>query len=444
MTFNPKLFQGAGEIFTTTIPKSVFLNDIQFGYVSETLADNALKAANIDTTGLDYKQKLDALYNVIKTRPAPTYIQTQGFTLANSYEFALNDIRRALGQGSTVPTGVLPIHISPEEELYKATARGQVAGIKPTGVEDWTKRYLYGLSGRSLYQSAPGIDITTGEPTALAYNYGGAFGREAENTGTGSSGIQGKYYGQVQPFVSYSADWLEREQFAKQTNYQYGDPARQASYIQSTGQIPDQARNADFRYTVDAAKAGKNIQTPIPAYLNQGELENAAPALGSLKGGTPFDIVTVRTNQGIFQNVPLLENLFPDFTRGAFRTTYLQPATTQEITQRLKSGFKQEFEAVKTSNIEKAIDNYQPFERDAGRVIINNPDKGILLIHETGRPTWSLPGGGIKEGENPVAASLREAQEETGISADPSNAKEVLLGQVGKVKTFIKSRRRLL
>lgn len=53
--------------------------------------------------------------------------------------------------------------------------------------------------------------------------------------------------------------------------------------------------------------------------------------------------------------------------------------------------------------------------------------KGQILMLKRSKnkkafPNWiALPGGHIEEGENPLAAALREAHEETGISIDPKN-----------------------
>ena len=48
------------------------------------------------------------------------------------------------------------------------------------------------------------------------------------------------------------------------------------------------------------------------------------------------------------------------------------------------------------------------------KVIIIHGDE-ILLIKTTYGYTYSLPGGGIKNGETPENAAIREAQEEVGI-----------------------------
>jgi 8-oxo-dGTP pyrophosphatase MutT (NUDIX family) len=39
----------------------------------------------------------------------------------------------------------------------------------------------------------------------------------------------------------------------------------------------------------------------------------------------------------------------------------------------------------------------------------------VLLVRTTYSPGWSFPGGGVKRGEPPQAAALRELREETGL-----------------------------
>ncbi len=45
-------------------------------------------------------------------------------------------------------------------------------------------------------------------------------------------------------------------------------------------------------------------------------------------------------------------------------------------------------------------------------------DGMVLLVRESGVPYFSLPGGGIHEGESAAAAAAREVQEELGLAAD--------------------------
>jgi 8-oxo-dGTP diphosphatase len=40
----------------------------------------------------------------------------------------------------------------------------------------------------------------------------------------------------------------------------------------------------------------------------------------------------------------------------------------------------------------------------------------VLLVHQTYRRCWALPGGGVGHGEDPAAAVQREVQEELGIT----------------------------
>ncbi|AGW40299.1 MutT-like domain-containing protein [Leifsonia xyli subsp. cynodontis DSM 46306] len=68
--------------------------------------------------------------------------------------------------------------------------------------------------------------------------------------------------------------------------------------------------------------------------------------------------------------------------------------------------------------------------RIAAYSVIVDGDR-ILLAHwnERGRSGWTLPGGGIEPGEDPVDAVVREIAEETGFEAET----EELLGLDSKV-----------
>ncbi|MCJ8340638.1 MAG: NUDIX domain-containing protein [Pseudomonadales bacterium] len=53
------------------------------------------------------------------------------------------------------------------------------------------------------------------------------------------------------------------------------------------------------------------------------------------------------------------------------------------------------------------------FKRDAARAIVLRGQQ-ILLLHTQRYDDYSLPGGGIDEGEQPINGLIRELQEETG------------------------------
>ena len=48
-------------------------------------------------------------------------------------------------------------------------------------------------------------------------------------------------------------------------------------------------------------------------------------------------------------------------------------------------------------------------------VVLRRPDGAVLLVCQTYRPGWALPGGVVEKGEEPVAAAQRELAEELGV-----------------------------
>lgn len=63
------------------------------------------------------------------------------------------------------------------------------------------------------------------------------------------------------------------------------------------------------------------------------------------------------------------------------------------------------------------------FVRDSARsIIISN--KKLAMIHSKKYDYYKFPGGGIENGETPVAAMIRETREETGLMVKPETIKE--------------------
>ncbi len=62
----------------------------------------------------------------------------------------------------------------------------------------------------------------------------------------------------------------------------------------------------------------------------------------------------------------------------------------------------------------------QPVERQAGRMLLLDPDDRLLLLacrsSETAEVWWITPGGGLEPGETHAQAAVRETLEETGIN----------------------------
>ena len=61
-------------------------------------------------------------------------------------------------------------------------------------------------------------------------------------------------------------------------------------------------------------------------------------------------------------------------------------------------------------------------------VIVRRPDGHVLLVRQSYRPDWFLPGGLLQRGEAPVRAAARELAEEVGLT--PSRVD-------GPVATFV-------
>ncbi|PMH42625.1 DNA mismatch repair protein MutT [Vibrio sp. 10N.286.49.B3] len=61
------------------------------------------------------------------------------------------------------------------------------------------------------------------------------------------------------------------------------------------------------------------------------------------------------------------------------------------------------------------LDNQSIYQRNAARAIVLNGEE-ILLLYTQRYDDYTIPGGGLNEGEDPIAGMLRELQEETGAN----------------------------
>lgn len=60
----------------------------------------------------------------------------------------------------------------------------------------------------------------------------------------------------------------------------------------------------------------------------------------------------------------------------------------------------------------------QFFRASVGAVIVNSKGEVLALERSDTPGAWQFPQGGIDDGEEPLAATLREVREETGIAPD--------------------------
>ena len=426
---NPQFFLDVSSIAQTDLPVNVLLKDISSEKVPTDKVSGILRMMNIDTTDMSESAQRNLLISKLKMGDVPKYLLTRGFTLANTFDFLPQDIKANLLNAAQDPSGDVLVHLTSTPGIIKGSTISIDVAQNPTFARSVT------MSGLSKYSSAPGT-----ETTALGYaQYANPFAEETEGSIPSAEFRGSRYYGQVEPLNFYPKDWSERVDFAKQY---YPNALSYLSKTYSPSGFPEELRNFDFFYTMQAAHDGLHIQTPVPEYYGAGELETGTPATGKLIQGNKFDIITVRPNQGIFKDTPF-EKLFPTFVRGTYRTAYLTPESWNDVAKALKDSknpaINQEFEAVKTSNLVDALEHKTPIIRDAGRGIITDSEGNIYLVHEVGRPTFSLPGGGIKDGEDPLAATTREVSEELKVNPSPKSDEPIVKDYLGSQKTFFTS-----
>ena len=63
------------------------------------------------------------------------------------------------------------------------------------------------------------------------------------------------------------------------------------------------------------------------------------------------------------------------------------------------------------------------FVRNSARsILIQN--KKLAMVHSTKYDYYKFPGGGIEQGEDPIAAMIRETREEAGLAVKPETVQE--------------------
>jgi ADP-ribose pyrophosphatase YjhB (NUDIX family) len=61
---------------------------------------------------------------------------------------------------------------------------------------------------------------------------------------------------------------------------------------------------------------------------------------------------------------------------------------------------------------------FTPSFRVGAMCVVTRHDSAVLLVRHSYRRGWGLPGGLLQRGEEPVAAAVRETQEEVGVDLE--------------------------
>ena len=444
---NPENYGGLLQEFTTaTIPKSTILNTLSEGYNSGTLTEtdinSILDARNIDYTDLTEAQKYQKVVDYVNANPAPELQLLKGFTLGNAFNYQIEDIVGALQSTSTDPQGALIVHISDTPNIYNQIQSTGGFNIEPTESR-FGNNAGSPLSNQGLFNSVP---VATGlnTNTTLGYTFYGSIDDEGtlkppspndvnykspDYTASPDNNIN-RYYGNVQA-TRFPQDYYTPDQFAND----YAD-SRVLDYPTRT--------QAAF-YSLHAAELGDNIIGGKTFELTGSEYETQSPVFGSQKEiSNPFDIYTIRENQGLFKDVPVLEDLFPSLVKGTFTNTVPIPVTQQDIYDRMVNSklTSQEMSSVPFESFSKSItpgteDTGAPLDRYVSRVSVQSSDGGFWLVQENSG-LWNLIGGGrdLTTGESSIEAAISETQQEIGLNLNKDDLKLAVEGYAGKDNIF--------
>lgn len=233
-------------------------------------------------------------------------------------------------QGATTELGGQGIHITGSPDIYEQLQKNGAVGIERTGAG--ASGYREGFDQGFFLAPSKVIYDTEGNPIRIdrAYNYASAFGEPpTEQVSSKTIGSPYKYYGIKVQFTPEQI--LTINDYAELTGTQTQlDAIKSDPYTNKIAAIEYYRSYNDY-----AASQGDVIQSPNNAFLGSSETELTVPERGIVNKipNSGERAYTISSNQGVFKNVPILQNAFPTTIQGNYVNAEILPTLLSKNTE---------------------------------------------------------------------------------------------------------------